>query len=527
MINGFRAKGGSISETATYVNCSHASVVKVYREWTNGAIGNNLCGNCGAPRAVDVRGQPTGCSGIQLTVQMNQGASRYVSTTTVQRTLRRIGLRSRRRYGDWTAADWRRVAFSDVSCFQLQKTDARQRVRRETLGNRHPAAIAGRTQGGGGSVMVWRMFPFGYESILGDHVHSYMMIVFPLEDGIVQHDNTPCHTARCVCAWLGENDQDVKVISWPPNSPDLNTTEHLCDHLDRRVRRLSPPPRTLQQLWNVLYIAWLQIPVETYQHLTESLLAHLAVLRAAKAALECKGGGKREYPRVNPPASGIVQHYSHMRKSGSEPAGDRTRITVHDVSSGAKETQVWVTTKNAAVSEHDTLAQRREWNDGGGGDAQNAQIRLQNPPTVDIVQDDLHVRKPAPPLNELGSRWWETRSQAATSPRPLIYRALFLRNLPRALLRALSRFRSVTTTLSFLSDFTQTADAKMLEIMLKSARAHQRLYNPVQIERPESVLSDVMKPSRESESIRERSRGQSRPGPMPESYSPDTTSNSQ
>ncbi|KAJ8895578.1 hypothetical protein PR048_000914 [Dryococelus australis] len=38
--------------------------------------------------------------------------------------------------------------------------------------------------------------------------------------------------------------------------------------------------------------------------------------------------GKREYPEKNPPASGIVQHDSHRRKSGSEPAGDPTRITV-------------------------------------------------------------------------------------------------------------------------------------------------------------------------------------------------------
>ncbi|KAJ8872564.1 hypothetical protein PR048_026170 [Dryococelus australis] len=34
-----------------------------------------------------------------------------------------------------------------------------------------------------------------------------------------------------------------------------------------------------------------------------------------------KERGKREYPRENPPASGIVQHDSHLRKSLSEPAG--------------------------------------------------------------------------------------------------------------------------------------------------------------------------------------------------------------
>ncbi|KAJ8874010.1 hypothetical protein PR048_024850 [Dryococelus australis] len=36
--------------------------------------------------------------------------------------------------------------------------------------------------------------------------------------------------------------------------------------------------------------------------------------------------GETVVPRENPSASGIVQHDSHMRKSGSEPAADRTRI---------------------------------------------------------------------------------------------------------------------------------------------------------------------------------------------------------
>ncbi|KAJ8895353.1 hypothetical protein PR048_000685 [Dryococelus australis] len=38
--------------------------------------------------------------------------------------------------------------------------------------------------------------------------------------------------------------------------------------------------------------------------------------------------GETGVPRENQPASGIVQHDSHMRQSGSEPAGDRTRIAV-------------------------------------------------------------------------------------------------------------------------------------------------------------------------------------------------------
>ncbi|GFT37074.1 transposable element Tcb1 transposase [Trichonephila clavipes] len=57
MIIGFWAKGGSISKTAEFVNCSHAAVVKVYRAWQNGTVQNQGRGKCGAPRAIDDRGE--------------------------------------------------------------------------------------------------------------------------------------------------------------------------------------------------------------------------------------------------------------------------------------------------------------------------------------------------------------------------------------------------------------------------------------------------------------------------------------
>ena len=84
MIIGFRAKGGSISETANFVNCSRAAVVKVYRAWKNGTIQNQRRGKCGAPRAIDGRGERRlrrcvranrRATVEQLTAQMNQGAT--------------------------------------------------------------------------------------------------------------------------------------------------------------------------------------------------------------------------------------------------------------------------------------------------------------------------------------------------------------------------------------------------------------------------------------------------------------------
>ncbi|GFU75777.1 transposable element Tcb1 transposase [Trichonephila clavipes] len=101
MVIGFRAKGGSISETAEFVNCSRATVVKVYRAWQNGTVQNQRRGKCGAPRAIDDRGErrlrrcvraDRRATVEQRTTKMNQGATKSVSQTTIQRTLLLLGL---------------------------------------------------------------------------------------------------------------------------------------------------------------------------------------------------------------------------------------------------------------------------------------------------------------------------------------------------------------------------------------------------------------------------------------------------
>ncbi|KFM62625.1 Transposable element Tcb1 transposase, partial [Stegodyphus mimosarum] len=256
MIIGFRAKGGSISETAEFVNCSRAAVVKVYRAWQNGTVQNQRRGKCGAPRAIDDRGErrlrrcvraDRRATVEQLTTKMNQGATKSVSQSTIQRTLLRLGLRSRRlvrapmltavhrrrrlefarQYSSWTSTEWRQVAFSDESRFMLHRTDGRWRIRRETSERNHPATIAGTVQAGGGSIMVWGMFSwhslgsliivegtmdqYKYASVLADHVHPYMRIVFPQDDGIFQQDNARCHTAASDMPYLSEAYSETTV----------------------------------------------------------------------------------------------------------------------------------------------------------------------------------------------------------------------------------------------------------------------------------------------------------------------------
>ena len=61
-----------------------------------------------------------------------------------------------------------------------------------------------------------------YLDLLKDKLVNHMNI---LGCEYLFHDSTPYHKAKMITSWLA--DQDVRVIKWPGNSPDLNPIEIL------------------------------------------------------------------------------------------------------------------------------------------------------------------------------------------------------------------------------------------------------------------------------------------------------------
>ncbi|GFY00896.1 transposable element Tcb1 transposase [Trichonephila clavipes] len=133
MIIGIRSKSGRISETAEFVNCSRAAVVKVYRAWQNGTVQNQQRGKCGAPRAIDDRGERRlrRCRTLR---RLGLRSRRLVRAPMLTAVHRRRRLEFARQYSSWTSTEWRQLAFSDESRFMLHRTDGRWRIRRKTSG---------------------------------------------------------------------------------------------------------------------------------------------------------------------------------------------------------------------------------------------------------------------------------------------------------------------------------------------------------------------------------------------------------
>ena len=97
-----------------------------------------------------------------------------------------------------------------------------------------------------------------------------------------QQDNDPKHTSRKATEWFEDN--DIQVLSWPAQSPDLNPIEHLWEHLKRQLRKYSNPPRGAHELWDRLVDEWNEIGPEVCQNLIESMP------RRIQAVIKAKGG---------------------------------------------------------------------------------------------------------------------------------------------------------------------------------------------------------------------------------------------
>ena len=62
-----------------------------------------------------------------------------------------------------------------------------------------------------------------YLNIAVDQANPFMVMLSLNVSGLFQQDNVTCHTAYTVQEWFDEHVGEFKVLSWPPNSPHLNT----------------------------------------------------------------------------------------------------------------------------------------------------------------------------------------------------------------------------------------------------------------------------------------------------------------
>ena len=169
--------------------------------------------------------------------------------------------------------------FSDESKFLLIGADGKTYVRRkadEELSLKCPKASV---KFGWGSVMVWGMISGDgvgplvrvqgkvnagvYKQLVKDHVLPVLRNSTK-QPSIFLQDNALCYKAMVVMNFLKA--ENVTVMDWPPQGPDLNPIQNVWKTLERSKARNSKT----EQLWNALQEEWNKITQKDINKLISS-----------------------------------------------------------------------------------------------------------------------------------------------------------------------------------------------------------------------------------------------------------------
>lgn len=196
-------------------------------------------------------------------------------------------------------AFWEKVIWSDETKINLFSSDGRRWVWR-VAGEEYTDACTIKTvKHGGGSIMLWgcmsskgvgrlveikeTMTGAKYVQILQENLFDSAVEMGLGRDFVFQQDNDPKHTSKLARKFFEDN--NITLLEWPAQSPDLNIIEHMWAELKRRCGHYHATSKT--DLLTKIKGEWRQLGQEYARKLAAT------VYKRFTAVIEAKGGATR------------------------------------------------------------------------------------------------------------------------------------------------------------------------------------------------------------------------------------------
>jgi transposase len=192
---------------------------------------------------------------------------------------------------DWVD-EWKKIIWSDESRFVVFGGDGKRYVWRTTYEKYDPKCLIPTFKSGQESVMIWGCFTKNklgplvrlegritaniYIEMLENYLLPFINDLENKDDYTFQEDNAPIHTANKAKKW--KDDNNIRSLPWPAQSPDLNPIENLWDELERKVRKHNPLPKNKDNLWEILQEEWSKLDEDIYKNLVDSMPRRIAAV---------------------------------------------------------------------------------------------------------------------------------------------------------------------------------------------------------------------------------------------------------
>ena len=202
-----------------------------------------------------------------------------------------------KKHKHWTKEDWYQVLWTDESKFEQFGTKRRVYVRRRKGERYKNECLLPTLKHGGGSIMVCGAISAAgtgdlvkIDGIMDKKVYHNILVRHGVPSGsrligqgfIFQEDNDPKHASNYCRNYLRRKEASgaLKMMEWPPQSPDLNPIEQIWGVLEDKLDRSKVHSK--ETLWNELQKTWNITSVETLRKYIDTMPRRCAAVIAAK-----------------------------------------------------------------------------------------------------------------------------------------------------------------------------------------------------------------------------------------------------